>query len=227
MRIIAIGDIHGCSRALDELLSAIDLQPTDLLITLGDYINRGPDSSGVLTRLIRLHATGQMIALRGNHEQLLLEARDNDSKMMGFIACGGDETLRSYSVLGDEGQLADIPDEHWQFIAEQCVDWHETDTHLFVHAGLEPDIAMPEQSELVLRWSDFAALRPHRSGKVILCGHSSQQSGHPANKGYAICIDTWVNGRTGWLTALDTTTGRLWQTNQRGGFRTGHISDCR
>ena len=68
MQILAIGDIHGCSRAFEELIAAVDLQPEDRLVTLGDYIDHGPDSKGVINRLIALHDTGQLVALRGNHE---------------------------------------------------------------------------------------------------------------------------------------------------------------
>lgn len=72
MRILAIGDIHGCSIALDSLLAAVVPQPEDKIITLGDYVDRGPDTKGVIDRLIALHATGQLIPLRGNHEQIML-----------------------------------------------------------------------------------------------------------------------------------------------------------
>jgi serine/threonine protein phosphatase 1 len=72
MRILAIGDIHGCERAFDSLIAAVDLQPEDRLVTLGDYVDRGPDSKGVINRLITLHDTGQLVALRGNHEVMML-----------------------------------------------------------------------------------------------------------------------------------------------------------
>ena len=74
-RTIAIGDIHGCSAALDALLDAIRPRPEDAIVTLGDYINRGPDSRGVLDRLIKLSNQCRLIPLLGNHEQMLFEAR--------------------------------------------------------------------------------------------------------------------------------------------------------
>jgi serine/threonine protein phosphatase 1 len=64
MRILAIGDIHGCSRALETLLHAVRPQPEDIVVTLGDYVDRGPDSRGVLERLIGMHADGNLVALR-------------------------------------------------------------------------------------------------------------------------------------------------------------------
>ena len=66
MRTLAIGDIHGCLRALDLLLEQVDLQPGDLVVTLGDYIGRGPDSKGVLDRLIALRERSRLGVLKGN-----------------------------------------------------------------------------------------------------------------------------------------------------------------
>ena len=71
MRTLAIGDIHGCLTALDLLLARVEVRPDDRLIALGDYVDRGPDSRGVLDRVIKLHETGQLIALRGNHDAMM------------------------------------------------------------------------------------------------------------------------------------------------------------
>lgn len=76
-RTIAVGDIHGCSRALDTLLDAIRPGSTDTVITLGDYIDRGPDTRGVIDRLIRLAGECTLIPLIGNHEAMLPEAFRN------------------------------------------------------------------------------------------------------------------------------------------------------
>src|SRR5580704_11284012 len=81
MRILAIGDIHGCSGALDVLLKAVQPQPDDLLITLGDYVDRGPDSAGVVQRLLQLRETRRVVSLRGNHELMMLAAR-RDAKQL-------------------------------------------------------------------------------------------------------------------------------------------------
>ena len=75
-RILAIGDIHGCSQALDTLLSLVKLGRDDLLVTLGDYVDRGPDSRGVIERLLSIFRREQLVALRGNHEIMMLQARD-------------------------------------------------------------------------------------------------------------------------------------------------------
>ncbi|MFM7929512.1 MAG: metallophosphoesterase family protein [Pirellula sp.] len=75
-RTIAIGDIHGCLRAFDALLAAIDLQKTDILVPVGDYIDRGPDSKGVIDRLIELREQTQLFPLMGNHEEMMLSVLD-------------------------------------------------------------------------------------------------------------------------------------------------------
>ena len=224
MRHLVIGDIHGCARSFDALLAAVSPRTDDLVVTLGDYVNRGPDSSGVMDRLLRLHRTGRLVALLGNHEQMMLEAREGPEKLARFLEVGGDRTLASYSVLGDEGRLADVPDAHWEFLERACRDWYETDTHFFVHANAYPDFALPEQPTYMLRWEKFDAPGPHESGKVMVCGHTSQKTGNPRNLGHAICIDTYAHGG-GWLTCLDPGTGRLWQANERGEHRQGWVSD--
>jgi serine/threonine protein phosphatase 1 len=216
MRTLAIGDIHGCLNALDLLLARVDLRADDRLIALGDYVDRGPDSRGVLDRLIRLHEAGQLIALRGNHDAMMLDARKARGRSL-WLAVGGCETLSSYGVaFPDAFRITDIPDRHWRFLEEDLVDWHEIDTHFFVHAGVYYDIPLAEQPEDVLLWEKLADPLPHVSGKVMVCGHTKQPSGVPLNLGHAICIDTGIYEPDGWLTCLDVRTGQYWQANQRG-----------
>ena len=135
MCILAIGDIHGCTIAFDTLLAAVQLQPDDQLITLGDYVDHGLDSKGIINRLITLHETGQLVALRGNHEIAMLGARNSDKQEMIWICCDGDKTLASYSLANDELHMANIPYTHWNFLQNLCVNLYETDTHFFVHAN--------------------------------------------------------------------------------------------
>ena len=221
MRTLAIGDIHGCSQALRVLLDAVKPGPDDWVITLGDYVDRGPDSFGVIEQLVALHRTGRLVALRGNHEEMMLYARESEEKLHAWLACGGKQALRSYSPLGDDGKLVDVPDEHWHFLENVCLDWHETDTHIFVHANVYPDLEMDEQPGYMLHWESITCERsvPHSSGKVVVCGHTQQRSGLPLNLGHAVCIDTWAYGQ-GWLTCLDVLSGRIWQANQAGRVRT-------
>src|SRR5262249_23126796 len=221
-RTIAIGDIHGCSDALAALINAIALGLQDVLILLGDYLDRGPDSRGVLDQLIACVGRCQLVPLLGDHEEMLLDAVGDVSNLMRWLTCGGVETLRSYGWKpgGPRRALVDlIPDRHQQFLAS-CRPYHETDTHFFVHAGYLPNKPLDEQPEQALRWrvTDASTAVPHRSGKVAVVGHTPQWSGEILNLGFLVCIDTnCVRG--GWLTALDVGTGQVWQANLLGQLR--------
>jgi serine/threonine protein phosphatase 1 len=225
MRYLAIGDIHGYADVLKRLLEAVRLRPDDQLITLGDYVDRGPDSRGVMDYLLQLRDTGQLIALRGNHDFMMLEARGRYDMLQEWIYCGGDTTLASYGDPNADGMLELIPAEHWKFLEEFCMDFYEIDTHFFVHANVDADLPLDEQPLYLLHWEPIFGVRPHCSGKVMVCGHTKQRSGLPRNWGHAVCIDTWVYG-DGWLTCLDVKTGQLWQANSRGELRTGWLDEA-
>jgi serine/threonine protein phosphatase 1 len=215
MRTLAIGDIHGCLTALETLLDFAQVQSDDLIITLGDYVDRGPDSRGVIDLLISLGRQEQLVAIRGNHDFMMLEARRKNSARDTWLALGGDATLKSYSK---KASLKDVPDEHWQFLEHTCVNYYETPTHIFVHAGLWPELPLGEQPEFVLFYERFHNPAPHMSGKIVICGHTNQKSGLPRDEGHAICIDTRVY-KGGWLTCLDAQSGQFWQANQKGQTR--------
>lgn len=224
MRVLAIGDIHGCSRALQYLLAAIGLRSSDLLVTVGDYVDRGPDAAGVIEKLRLLQTTRGLVSLRGNHEQLMLEARHGNDRFIEWLHSGGEQTLASYRLPAVPESLDRIPAAHWDFLENRCSDWHETPTHVFVHAGIDPDLPMNRQPEFILRWQRFLNPSPHSSGKTLICGHTAQKSGSPRNVGHAVCIDTGA-AHGGWLTCYEATTGYVWQTTQSGSFRSGWLAD--
>jgi serine/threonine protein phosphatase 1 len=226
MRTIVIGDIHGCSIAFDTLLEAIELQPADLVITLGDYVNHGPDSKGILDRLIELYQTGRLVPLRGNHELKMLAAVSLVPSERCYRLLLDQGTLASYGKNGQIGQLTDIPAAHWDFVQHCCVDWWETASHVFVHATLDPRRPLADQTPENLFWQKFDYPTPHCSGKTLICGHTSQKNGIPLNIGHAICLDTWAYGE-GWLTGLEVESGRLWQANQAGQVREAQIDAFR
>lgn len=215
MRLLAIGDIHGCSKALDTLLDLVKPGSQDRLVTLGDYVDRGPDSAGVLERLIGLATTTQLIPLLGNHDQMMLEARTDAVVRADWLTAGGKQTLQSYGAM-DTANLETVPARHWAFL-EKCVPWHETEDHIFVHACIDPDLPMDKQSADMLRWEEFNLKHGHFSGKQVICGHTVQRTGKPKNLQFAICLDTWVYG-PGWLTCLDITNAEFWQANQEGEY---------
>jgi serine/threonine protein phosphatase 1 len=216
-RTLAIGDIHGCARALDALLTAVNPRPEDLLITLGDHVNWGPDTRSVIARLIHLSAECNLISLRGNHEQMMLDARNSPRELALFRKLGGDATLRSYAASGMHASLADVPDDHWRFL-ESTREFYETETHFFVHATADPHLPLDSQPPAILFWGPFRDPSPHVSGKIMVCGHTPQDSGEPRNLGHAICIDTHAHAG-GWLTCLDTRSGHLWQSTDSGEIR--------
>src|SRR6185437_5477725 len=98
--------------------------------------------------------------LRGNHEQLMLSARLGNDRLTEWVYSGAHATLASYAPAGGVASLNHIPDAHWDFVRNICVDWHETDTHLFVHAGVDPGLPMESQPEFVLQWERFHDPQP-------------------------------------------------------------------
>ena len=222
MRTLAVGDIHGCSAALDALLAVVAPTPADLLVFLGDYVDRGPDSKGVIDRLLAVRRTHRVVCLRGNHELMMVEARRNPAELRNWLSVGGVQTMGSYPQAGRRASFDDIPPEHWEFLERGLADYFETDTHVFVHANLEPDTPLAEQSDLYLFWEFMNAPVRHASGKVVVCGHSSQKTGLPRAWPTTYCLDTAAYAG-GWLTCLDVRSQTYWQANQRGETRTGEL----
>jgi serine/threonine protein phosphatase 1 len=214
-RTIAIGDIHGCSKALQSLIEAVQPTPDDLIVTLGDYVDRGPDSKGVLDLLIDLRSRCRLVPILGNHDQMMLDAL-NGGPPFDWFECGGLQAIDSY---GPGRELSAVPGEHKQFL-ESCLDYHETETHIFAHANYYDDIPMSEQCDAMLRWESlgWSTPGPHQSGKRVILGHSSQKTGEVLDLGHLVCIDTFCFGG-GWLTALEVRTGKIWQVDCEGNPR--------
>lgn len=213
-RLLAIGDIHGCYTALETLAAYVPFRDSDLLIGLGDYVDRGPNSREVLNWLISRFAMGSLIPLRGNHEVMMLESREHHELLYEWLSVGGQETLQSYAGAQSETSLEIVPESHWQFLGDQTRRYFETPSHIFVHANLLPDWTLADQPDDVIFWEKFRDPPPHQSGKIMVCGHTPQPSLRPLDIGHAICIDTSVY-RNGWLTCLDPATGEFWQANQQ------------
>jgi serine/threonine protein phosphatase 1 len=222
-RTIAIGDIHGCSLALKALVDAIDPGPEDLLVALGDYIDRGLDSRGVLEQMFALGERCVLVPLLGNHEEMLLAALEGQSELTYWLKFGGLVALTSYGYRGGvaicPGNLrALIPSHHLDFI-RQCRDDFETVGHIFVHAYYDPDRPLREQSWGGLRWTSLPPIPArHCSGKVAIVGHTPQRNGEILDLGFLKCIDTYCYGG-GWLTALEVRTGQVWQADVQGRLR--------
>lgn len=214
-RTIAIGDIHGCSIALDALIDAIDPQPDDTVVPLGDYVDRGIDSKGVLDQLIELHDRCNLVPILGNHDQMMLHARDGRSDFQFWLNCGGDAALDSY---GSSGKLNLIPRNHIQFL-ESCCSYFATDTHIFLHANYKPEVPLEQLDDQTIRWlslRDYVPPKLHCSGKIAVVGHTPQTE--ILDLGFLICLDTGV-WKGGWLSALDVESGKIWQVSGNGTLR--------
>ena len=206
-RTIAIGDIHGHREALQAIIEVIDMRPDDTLVFLGDYVDHGPDSRGVLEKVIELHDRANVVALLGNHETMMLAGRDD----LGFWKrCGGDTTIRSYG-----GDVGGIPSGHIAFL-ESLPMYHETGTHLFTHANYAPNKPLDQTDSQTALWLPLTDLPgPHYSGKIAIVGHTPQSDGAILDHGHVKCIDTGC-GYGGVLTALDVGTGHTWQVTETG-----------
>jgi len=170
-RAYAIGDIHG---RLDLLTDLIDMIAADdmargpaastELIFLGDYVDRGADSAGVIDYVLRLREWWPLITcLRGNHEEVFLMAARGDESALRFMTrIGGRETLLSYGATEEDldnmtlGELRDwlmatIPEAHLAFL-ESLQDQAIIGNYAFVHAGIRPEVAMADQEGKDLRW---------------------------------------------------------------------------
>jgi serine/threonine protein phosphatase 1 len=168
-RIFAVGDIHGCRLKLDRLLAKIDWRPEnkELLVFLGDYIDRGPDSYGVVETVLGLknQRPNEVILLKGNHEQMFVNFISGQEELV-LTANGVAWTMRSYN------ENTPFPPSHYQFYQELEL-YHESANHIFVHAGLRPGVPLKEQTEVDCLWirdefleSDFDF------GKTVVFGHT-------------------------------------------------------
>ena len=224
-RHLAIGDIHGCFDALRTLVAFVGIRDSDVVVTLGDYVDRGPNTKDVIDWLISFRETNSLVALRGNHEVMMLNARINQADKLRWGQFGAIESLDSYAKSEDgDADVDDIPDAHWQFLSH-LLPYYETDTHIFVHATVDPKLPMDLQSDRTLFWDRYSDRFPgHTSGKFMVCGHKSQDSGLPVANEFSICIDTGAcKGR--WLSCLCADSGTIWQANQAGDTRRMHIDD--
>lgn len=213
--VYAVGDIHGCVAELRLLEAAIvddsaHVEGEKWIVYLGDYIDRGPDSAGVLDRLIAHPPQGfQRICLTGNHELMMLDYVQNPRPTSGWLSFGGMETLNSYGISSSttlesarivSGTLAShIPNDHLTFLAELPLMLNLPGV-TFVHAGLRPGIPLDEQREedlVFIRDAFFEA--PPWPDRLVVHGHTP--AAEPVIAPGRICIDTAAFA-TGRLTAV-------------------------
>jgi len=184
MSSFVIGDIHGCSEELHHLVDALPVRPGDEIVFLGDYIDRGPDSSGVVSFLIELKVSlsdNKLVFLKGNHEDMLLSylgLSGHHGNM--FLPNGGRATVQSYGVAADNTSpnrlQAAMPPNHLAFY-QALESYFLTEPYLCVHAGIHPLKSLPEQSEEDLLWIRDPFLQSsHPLPYTILFGHTPQHA---------------------------------------------------
>ena len=202
-RLLAVGDIHGCLASLEGLLERVAPSETDRLIFLGDYIDRGPDSKGVIDTLLALAKRfPQTVCLKGNHEAMFLDFLAGRNQDL-YLANGGTSTLESYR---EEGGIR-VPGRHLDFF-RSLPRYYATERFIFVHAGLRPGIPLEEQREEDLLWirDDFLD-SDYDWGKTVVFGHTPLSQ--PLFSTTRIGLDTGaVYGRS--LVCCDVEVRRLW-----------------
>ncbi len=203
-RLLAVGDIHGCLDQLNALMSQVAPTLGDQVIFLGDYVDRGPASSGVIDYLIEFgRALPSTVFLRGNHDQMFADYLDGHEPTI-FLMNGGLKTLSSYQ---NNGQWP-IPSPHRAFL-EALLNVYETEDYIFVHAGLRPGIPLAEQDITDLLWirREFIT-SDYDWGKTVVYGHTPLEA--PLLTETRVGLDTGcVYGRQ--LTCCDVHTRQLWQ----------------
>lgn len=214
-RVYAIGDIHGCRDELEQLFGLIDSDSQSFaghthLIFLGDLVDRGPDSAGVVEIVRRCTIPGSPChVLMGNHEEAMLAAFDGEQDPRGWLNYGGFQTLESYGVARAEHfspgfNLAQrmreaIPAEHIAFLRSRPSQFAFGD-YLFVHAGIRPGVPLERQDSADLRWIRAGFLDSEVDhGFTVVHGHTI--SAEPENFANRIGIDTGCYAG-GHLTAL-------------------------
>ena len=169
-RRIVVGDIHGCAKTFQKLIrDKVRPGREDELILLGDYINKGPDSKGVLDFIMELKpAVGKLVALRGNHEESLLEGLKYRWEEIAFRNKGGVATLQSFGVR----DVHEIPPKYISLISATLF-YYETKDFLIVHAGLNFDLEDPFRDDYSMLNIRQMEVEPAKIGnKILVHGHT-------------------------------------------------------
>jgi len=218
--IYAVGDIHGRADLLNTMLDTIKGRDGDLgveglsVILLGDYVDRGPHSKAVLDRLSGLAEEGwcRVVALKGNHEEMMLKFLGGSSIGPEWVKLGGSATMRSYGVTAPlpgagsaqfdaarQALASATPPAHIAFM-ENLKLWETNGNFVFVHAGVKPDVPLEEQKEKDLLWIRGEFGRCERPmDKVVVYGHTPGSA--PKIEAWKIGLDTGAYG-SGVLTSM-------------------------
>lgn len=169
-RIYFIGDIHGCSKTFKKLITEkIDIQRTDKVYCLGDYIDRGKDSKGVIDFILQLRKRKHQIhTLRGNHEQMFLNSEHSESSFAHFVKNGGDKTLDSFKIRSIE----ELKPVYLNFI-KRTKFYIQTKNFLLVHAGLNFNTENQLADKEAMLWiRNFSVDYEYLKGRLLIHGHT-------------------------------------------------------
>ncbi len=221
MAIYAIGDIHGSLKALETIFKEGIVQRNDKVVFLGDYVDRGPDSKGVIDWLVKNKEDFNFEFILGNHEIMMVAAKGSQERQLEWLHFGGASTLDSYNIGDDQNWMNKIDETHWSFI-DSCLDYLEIGNYIFVHAGLENGKNLDEQNKHHLFWKKYEEPEAYDCTKTVICGHTSRKNGEIADFGHTICIDTYAHGGM-WLTCLNVETGEFLKANNSGRIENGKL----
>jgi serine/threonine protein phosphatase 1 len=189
--VYAVGDIHGSLQKLRDLIGHCeryaDGRPA-AFVFLGDYIDRGPDSAGVVDTVMDLQSRlkDRVIALKGNHEAVAIEVIDGKTAADLWLREGGAATLRSYGV----GSARELPNEHVAWLRSLPLRYDDG-CRFFVHAGIDPDKPLDGQSGRDLIWIREPFLSdPRDHGRLIVHGHTPLATGVPDLRSNRLNLDT-------------------------------------
>jgi serine/threonine protein phosphatase 1 len=189
--IYAVGDIHGCLDKLKNLVGRCEQHAGErpaTFVFLGDFIDRGPHSSGVVGFLIDLQARlpERVIALKGNHEAMALAVFDGTGPLRLWYSQGGAATLESYGIT----RPSELPRQHVDWLRSLRLSFDDG-RRLFVHAGVDPNRPLDAQDEYDLLWIREPFLSEDRDyGRLIVHGHTPLPAGVPDLRGNRLNLDT-------------------------------------
>jgi serine/threonine protein phosphatase 1 len=189
--VYAVGDVHGSLQKLSDLVARCERHAADRpasFVFLGDYIDRGPDSRGVIDALMNLQSRlgDRVIALKGNHEAVAIEVIDGEGDEAMWLREGGAATLRSYGVR----RARQLPNDHVAWLRSLPLRYDDG-RRLFVHAGIDPDRPLDAQNDHDLLWIREPFLSdPRDHGRLIVHGHTPQNAGMPDLRGNRLNLDT-------------------------------------